>query len=90
MRIEIKVTSEAELRAVMITQSETHAGCWVASVLPFDGGTRLVSYPSASRIPDEYLASTAAVERGYAQGGKLKPFLKSQQVREQNRGYSDR
>jgi hypothetical protein len=65
--------------------SVKQGGCWAFSIMPFTHETHFYKYNNPSSVPDD-LHDITHNRLGYK--GKIVPFSKSAQVREQNRGYS--
>ena len=83
------VVTEDQLHEKLKELSLEHGGAWIYSIMPFQREsepTKFLRFDSPSKVPDTYIGSSKKDVIGYK--GKLVPFSKAAQIREQNRGYS--
>ena len=66
-------------------RSKLHGGAWIYSVLPFTHDVKYRQFPCPSAVPDQYY-DTADNKIGWR--GRIIPFTKAAQIREQNRGIT--
>jgi len=76
---------KAQVLKTLKDLSLKYGGAWAYNVLPFSHNTRFIQFASPSKIPDSYF-EISHNQIGYK--GRIVPFTKATQYREQQRGYS--
>lgn len=80
-----QMRDSAHVKKTLKELSLKHGGAWVYNVLPFSHTTRFLRFQSPSQVPDSFY-EISHNQIGWK--GKIVPFSKAAQYREQQRGYS--
>ena len=79
------VNDSKELIDLLKSISKEKGGAWIFEIVPFSHDTYFIHFENPSSVPDYFIDSTKN-RIGY--NGKIVPFSKAAQIREQNRGYT--
>lgn len=86
VRATVKIVSEPQIYDVAAKLSRDHGGAWVVDIPPFSqvgDDVHYIQFKSPSNVPDSWKDLT---KNRIAYQGKIIPFTKAAQIREQNRG----